>query len=133
MRKLIPVLLLLVAMMGSCGTKLRLQPQTGGPLVVKSVTSRMDGWTQKSATTDTIGKGQTTPHVLIVMYDSAVGKKPLLEEVRKMKCEVVYDYSIIPGMALRVPDSLDIQAAKARLEKVKGVLQVNFDRICHLD
>jgi len=133
MKKMIPVFLLLVVAMGSCGTKLRLQPQTGGPLVVKSVTSRMDGWTQKSAATDTIGNGKTVPHVLIVMYDSAVGKKPLLREARKMKCEVIYDYSIISGMALHVPDSLDIKAAKARLEKVKGVLQVSFDHICHLD
>lgn len=74
-----------------------------------------------------------SPHVLIIMYDSAVGSKPLLEAAQKMKCEVIYQYNIIKGVALRVPDKVKIEEAIKQFEQVKGVLSVERDRIMHLD
>ena len=35
----------------------------------------------------------------IVMYDEKVGKAPLQKAVKAYKCEVIYDYNIINGMA----------------------------------
>lgn len=73
------------------------------------------------------------PHTLIISYDVEVGKEPLLEAAKKMHSEVIYDYQNFNMLALRVPDKTDIQKAIRKLEKVKGVLQVNRDQIMHLD
>lgn len=73
------------------------------------------------------------PHTLIISYDVEVGKEPLLEAAKKMHCEVIYDYQNFNMVALRVPDKTDIQKAIRKLEKVKGVLQVNRDQIMYLD
>lgn len=73
------------------------------------------------------------PHTLIVWYDDSVGKQPLLDAAKAMHCEVIYDYRTFNGVALRLPDNLPIDEGISRLQKVEGVLQVNRDRVYHLD
>lgn len=79
------------------------------------------------------GADEYSPHTLIIYYDSEVGSKPLLEAAKKMGCEIIYQYNIIPGVALRVPDKIKIEDAISIFNKVKGVTQVSRDRIMHLD
>jgi uncharacterized membrane protein YsdA (DUF1294 family) len=76
--------------------------------------------------------GEFSPTTLIIMYDSDVGKQPLLEAVRKYKAEVIYDYSIIPGMAIRKPEDKTLEEAIVMFRKVKGVTSVEKDRITRL-
>ncbi len=72
------------------------------------------------------------PDRLIVMYDETVGKAPLLAAVKEYGAEIIYDYSIIPGMAIRIPDGKDICEAMAFFKGVSGVASVERDRIYHL-
>ena len=73
-----------------------------------------------------------SPNTLIVMYDTDVGKEPLVEAVKTMNVEIIYDYSIIPGMAIRIPNGSDIHKWIAYFKSVKGVISVERDRINHI-
>lgn len=73
-----------------------------------------------------------SPNTLIIMYDTEAGKEPLLKAVEQYGAELIYDYSIIPGIAIGIPDGTDIHEAIAFFRKVKGVISVERDRIYHL-
>lgn len=73
-----------------------------------------------------------SPSVLLVMYDAEVGKQPLLEAIKDYGCEIVYDYHMINGMALRKPDDKTLDETMQHFRRVKGVLTVDYDYIYHL-
>lgn len=73
-----------------------------------------------------------SPDRLIIMYDTEVGKAPLSEAVSSYGAEILYDYSIIPAMAIRLTEGTDIHKAMAYFKKVKGVVSVERDRIIRL-
>lgn len=73
-----------------------------------------------------------SPNVFLVMYDAAVGKEPLLEAIKEYRCEVVYDYKIINGMALKKPKAKSLEETMQYFRGVKGVLAVEYDRITRL-
>ena len=73
------------------------------------------------------------PHVLIVFYDTKVGSAPLLKAAKAFGSEIIYTYRIIHAVALRVPENKDMKTAINYYGKVKGVIQVERDRIMHLD
>ena len=73
-----------------------------------------------------------SPNTLIIMYDPEVGKEPLFTAVKEYGAELKYDYSIIPGIAIKIPEGTDIHDAIAFFKKVKGVTSVNRDHIYHL-
>ena len=66
------------------------------------------------------------------MYDTEVGKDPLLKAVEDYGATVKYDYSIIPGIAITLPTGAVMQKAIEYFKKVKGVVTVERDRITHL-
>ncbi|MCR5407540.1 MAG: hypothetical protein K6E61_00315 [Bacteroidales bacterium] len=72
-----------------------------------------------------------SPNTLIIMYDPEVGKEPLLAAVKEYGADLMYDYSIIPGIAIKIPDGKDIHDAIAFFKKVKGVTSVERDHIYH--
>ena len=73
-----------------------------------------------------------SPHVFLVMYDAEVGKEPLQKAIKAYKCEVIYDYKIINGMALKKPENKTLEETMHYFRGVKGVLSVEYDRINHL-
>ena len=73
-----------------------------------------------------------SPNTLIIMYDTEVGKDPLIAAIEEYGAEIIYDYSIIPGMAIRLPDGSDIYKAIASFRGVKGVVSVERDQIYRL-
>ena len=73
-----------------------------------------------------------SPEVFLVMYDAEVGKQPLLDAIKKVKAEVVYDYNIITGMALRKPADRTLEATMDYFRKVKGVVSVEYDHVYRL-
>ncbi len=73
-----------------------------------------------------------SPTNLIIMYDPQVGKEALLEAAKSYGVEILYDYSIIPGIAIRIPDGSDIIKAIEYFADVKGVTAVERDHIYHL-
>ena len=73
-----------------------------------------------------------SPDKLIIMYDEEIGKEPLLAAVEAYGAELIYDYSIIPGIAIRIPEGKDIRDAINYFKKVKGVTSIERDQIIHL-
>ena len=73
-----------------------------------------------------------SPDKLIIMYDEEIGKEPLLAAVEAYGAELIYDYSIIPGIAIRIPMGKDIRDAINYFKKVKGVTSIERDQIIHL-
>lgn len=73
-----------------------------------------------------------SPSVLIVMYDQETGKEPLLKAVKDYKAEIIYDYSFIPGMAIKKPDNKSLEETMQYFKKVKGVVSVEYDHVYHL-
>ena len=73
-----------------------------------------------------------SPDTLIIMYDPEVGKEPLFAAVKEYGAEIKYDYSIIPGIAIKLPEGKDIHQAISFFKKVKGVTSVERDHIYHL-
>ena len=71
-----------------------------------------------------------SPTNLIIMYDPKVGKGPLLRAVKAYGAEIIYEYHIITGIAIKVPG--DILQAIAFFANVKGVTAVERDHIYHL-
>lgn len=120
----LPLLAASVLLLSACGS--RVLPLSPGPALT-------GGLSRDSLRGDNDGQPPFAPHTLIIFYDPAVGKQPLLKAVRKMEAEILYDYKNFNGMAVRMPDSIRIEDAITRLRKVKGVLQVNRDRIYRLD
>lgn len=74
-----------------------------------------------------------SPTTFIVMYDSAVGKEPLLKAVKTYGARVVYDYGSMSGMALSKPKDKTLEETMLYFRKVKGVTSVNYDHINSLD
>lgn len=71
--------------------------------------------------------------VLIIWYDSKTGKKPLLRSVRRKRCKLIYDYKMLSGIAVSVPQNADMQSIMQYFRGVKGVLSVDEDRMLYLD
>ena len=73
-----------------------------------------------------------SPNVFLVSYDAAIGKVPLLAAVEDYGCEIVYDYKIGNGMALRKPEGKTIEETMQYFRTVKGVKTVEYDYIIRL-
>ena len=76
--------------------------------------------------------GSVSPTNLIIMYDAEVGKDALLQAVKDYGAELLYDYRIISGIAIKIPEGKHILEAIAYFSKVKGVTAVERDHIYHL-
>ena len=72
------------------------------------------------------------PDRLIIMYEEGIGKEPLVKAIEEFKAEIIYDYSLIPGMAIKLPEGSDFDAAIKYFKQVKGVVSVEKDRIYRL-
>lgn len=72
-------------------------------------------------------------HSLIVFYDPKVGREHLEKAIKEYGARVMYDYKNFSGMAIALPSGKNMIEAKQHFSKVKGVTQVNFNRIAHLD
>ena len=77
-------------------------------------------------------KSEHSPDIFLVMYDPEIGKSPLIAAIRKYKCEIVYDYKIICGMALKKPSGKTLAETMEYFRNVPGVLNAEYDRINHL-
>lgn len=73
-----------------------------------------------------------SPDVFLVMYDAEIGEEPLLRAIKEYKCEIIYDYGIINGMALRKPDGKTLEETMRYFKDVEGVVSVEYDHIYHL-
>lgn len=68
-------------------------------------------------------------NTLIIFYDKEIGNKPLMQAVKNQGATIIYKYANLNGIAIKLPEGKNVDDAKAHFEKVKGVIQVNYDRI----
>ena len=73
-----------------------------------------------------------SPNVFLVMYDKEIGKETLLKAIKEYKCEIIYDYDIINGMALKKPEDRTLEETMQYFRLVKGVTTVEYDHIIRL-
>ena len=73
-----------------------------------------------------------SPNVFLVMYDEKVGKEHLQKAIKEYKCEIVYDYGMINGMALKKPEDKTLEETMQYFRGVKGALTVEYDHIIRL-
>ena len=73
-----------------------------------------------------------SPDVFLIMYDAKIGKEPLLEAIKEYKCEIIYDYGPINGMALKKPEDKTLEETILYFKKVKGVTNVEYNHIIRL-
>lgn len=79
------------------------------------------------------GKSLYAPRVLILLYDEEVGKEPLKYAISEYGAEVIYEYNILKGFAIRIPTDNDIDEAIKYFREVEGVISVEKDKLIHLD
>ena len=73
-----------------------------------------------------------SPNTLIIMVSEEVGKEPLYNAIKDYGATLKYDYSIIPGVAIQIPEGTTLEQGIAYFKKVKGVVSVSKDRITRL-
>ena len=73
-----------------------------------------------------------SPNVFLVMYDAEIGKEPLLNAINEYKVEIIYDYNIINGMALKKPVDKTLEETMQYFKTVNGVTNVGYDHIIRL-
>lgn len=78
-----------------------------------------------------IDHSDISPSTLIIFYSGK--NKRVLKAARKIGAEVIYTYTSFNAIAVRKPDAWTLELTKVYFERIKGVMQVNYDRICHLD
>ena len=66
---------------------------------------------------------------VIVYYDSSIGTDAIEKFIKKNDIEVIYRYNIIHGYALKLKN----EKQRTALEKTKGVLSVQNDKVIQLD
>lgn len=74
-----------------------------------------------------------SPNTLIIYYDESVGNGPLKKGAAKYDAQIIYDYSIINAMAVRIPADKTLEESIRYFRKVKGVLDVLKDAGGHID
>jgi spermidine/putrescine-binding protein len=79
--------------------------------------------------TNTATESKTNGKTVIVYYDSSLGTDAIEQFIKKNDIEVLYRYNNIHGYALKLKSDKQRKA----LEKTKGVLSVQDDRVIQLD
>jgi spermidine/putrescine-binding protein len=78
---------------------------------------------------NTVTESKANGKTVIVYYDSSIGTEAIEKFIKKNDVEVLYRYNNIHGYALK----LKSDKQRVALEKTKGVLSVQDDRVIQLD
>ena len=74
-----------------------------------------------------------TDNTLIIFHNGKCsGKKSLMKAIKKYGATVIYDYKALNSISIKLPEGKNVDEAKVHFEKVKGVVQVNYDKIMRL-
>ena len=74
---------------------------------------------------------QFSPTNLIISVDANVGKNPLKKAIEDYHAKILYDYNIIPSMAIKIPADKSIEEAIEHFKKVEGVTGIERDATVH--
>lgn len=76
---------------------------------------------------------QSVSRTLIIYYDAEIGKEYLMEAVKKYGAELLYEYKMLKGISIRIPEDKSVEQAITYFRKVKGVISVHRSQIYHID
>ena len=79
--------------------------------------------------TNTVTESKANGKSVIVYYDSSIGTEAIEKFIKKYNIEVLYRYNNIHGYALK----LKSDKQRTALEKTKGVLSIQDDKVIQLD
>ena len=79
--------------------------------------------------TQTATESKANGKTVIVYYDSSTGTDAIEKFIKKNNIEVLYRYNNIHGYALKLKN----EKQRTALEKTKGVLSVQDDKVIQLD
>ena len=79
--------------------------------------------------TNTATESKADGKTVIVYYDSSTGTDAIEKFIKKNAIEVLYRYNNIHGYALKLKN----EKQRTALEKTKGVLSVQDDKVIQLD
>lgn len=80
---------------------------------------------------DSVVRDDISPSTLIIYYSGT--NKRVLRAAKKIGAEVIYTYHSFNAVAVRKPETWSLEYTKHYFESLKGVLQVSYDRVYHLD
>ncbi len=76
--------------------------------------------------------GLYSPDTLIILCDGDEAKAKVREVILAYGAEIKYDYSIICGFAIKIPEGKTIAESMEYFKNVPGIISVERDQIIHL-
>lgn len=64
---------------------------------------------------------------LIIFFDAKIGKQYLLEAIKKTNAEIIYHYTMMNGIAVKINKHDNLEQYMNDFKKIKGVLSVEKD------
>ena len=106
LRSGIPIILIALVTLTSCKTKQVVETSTPIQANSSEISAPIQENRKEISTTIQTNRYEPehSPDRFLVTYDEKVGKDPLLKAIEKYNCEIIYDYKIISGMALKKPE-----------------------------
>ena len=134
LRSGLPIVLIALITLTSCKTKQVVEPSVPIQDNRSEISAPIPENRKEISTTIQTNRYEPehSPDRFLVMYDEKVGKEPLLKAIKKYNCEIIYDYKIITGMALKKPEDKTLEETMQYFRQVKGVTSVEYDYITRL-
>ncbi len=129
-----PIFLIVLITLTSCKTKQVVETSTPIQANSSEISAPIQENRKEISTTIQTNRYEPehSPDRFLVTYDEKVGKDPLLKAIEKYNCEIIYDYKIISGMALKKPEDKTLEETMNYFRQVKGVKSVEYDNIIRL-
>lgn len=96
------------------------QPPTTQPAVVASTPTPV-------ATQATYSQ-----NTLVIFYNEAF-KSAVISAIQARQADIIYDFNLMNGVAIRLNSNDDVQQAMQQLSKINGVITVNRDKLNIID
>lgn len=102
--------------------------QQSKPIISKSLPPPTTNQPVQVSPTTTVNQPTYSDNTLVIFYKDAF-KSAVVSAVEQRQAEIIYDYNLMNGFAIRLSNNDNINKAIQDLNKATGVLTVNKDDI----
>lgn len=71
-------------------------------------------------------------NTLVIFYNEAF-KSAVISAIQARQADIIYDFNLMNGVAIRLNSNDDVQQAMQQLSKINGVIAVNRDKLNIID
>lgn len=71
-------------------------------------------------------------NTLVIFYNEAF-KSAVISAIQARQADIIYDFNLMNGVAIRLNSNDDVQQAMQQLSKINGVITVNRDKLNIID